>query len=117
MKLGSASHTKGIQVPSRTYRVDGSRQFLVRAFLSGGLAPLRLDGDATTATAKVSGTYYIPEEGVSPIFPLTHADCSSSPSWSEITCVGRSPLAAVGGPVPAQGCFDWRSPTAGPTYW
>jgi hypothetical protein len=81
------------------YRMDGRRQFLVWAFLSKGLAPSRLNGDALTAAAKVS-----------PIFPLTHIECSSSPSWLEITYIGRSRLGeSVGGLVPSRGHFDWFS--------
>jgi hypothetical protein len=37
--------------------MDDDRQFLVRAFLSGGPTPLRLDEDALAAVAKVVGTY------------------------------------------------------------
>jgi hypothetical protein len=48
---------KSIQFPSRTYRADGGRQFLLQAFLSRGLAPLRLDEDAPAVAAKVAGTY------------------------------------------------------------
>jgi hypothetical protein len=71
-ELGSASHTKGILLPSRAYQADGGRQFLVWDFLNEGLAPLRLDEDAPAATAqavvvaaKVARTFQILEEGVS----------------------------------------------------
>jgi hypothetical protein len=54
MKLGSTSYTEGIQFPSRTYRVDDDRQFLVRVFLDRGLAPPRHGEDAPATTAKAA---------------------------------------------------------------
>jgi hypothetical protein len=54
MKLGSTCDTKGISFPSRTYRVDGGRQFLVWVFFLGGLTPLMLDQDAPATADKVA---------------------------------------------------------------
>jgi hypothetical protein len=52
--LGLASLTKGIRLPSCAYQADGGRQFLVHAFLNGGLAPPRLDEDALGAIVKAA---------------------------------------------------------------
>jgi hypothetical protein len=106
-KLGSTSHTNGIQLPSHTYRDDDSRQFLVQALLSGVSAPPWPDRDDPVVAAKVARTCEITEEGVSPIFPLTHVECSSYPSWSEIAYIGRPHLGmSPDGPVSTRGYFN-----------
>jgi hypothetical protein len=71
-------------------------------------------GMPPTAAAKVVEAYKIPKEGVSPIFPLTHVECSSFPSRSEITCVGRRrPGESADGPIFTRGASidaHWSCP-------
>jgi hypothetical protein len=55
-KPGMISYTISIRHPSRTYRANDGRQFLVRAFMGGGPASPRLDGDATVATVRIART-------------------------------------------------------------
>jgi hypothetical protein len=57
MKPGMLSYTISIHHPSCTYQADGGRQFLVRAFVGGGLASLRLIEDVAAAVAGITKTY------------------------------------------------------------
>jgi hypothetical protein len=51
------SYTISIQHPSCMYRADDDKQFLVRAFMGGGPASLRLDGDVAAVVAEIARTY------------------------------------------------------------
>jgi hypothetical protein len=103
------SYIGSVQHPICAYQADGDRQPLVKTFLRGGLASPRLDGDAVVGA---STTCWISGIGVRPTFPpLVPMEGSCSPSWSEVTFVGRSCLdVPVGGPPSARGCFSRHSP-------
>jgi hypothetical protein len=51
MKIGATSCIRGRRPHTHIYRVDGGKKALVRAFLIGGSAPLRLDEDTPTIMA------------------------------------------------------------------